>query len=345
MLKLISLNVILYLSVIILVLLFIHISNKGLLGLRLQKFCNSNSKIEKFLLFLMIFSILMFLIELLFVYNKIFKPEYLHVIENNSTQDPVRWWPSGTPQSWGIIGAAVAVYRAVPGSPRVKAMAGLRCLGVSIPSAIWFHAVENPNGFNRLKYSWVEYKKNGSWPANVPNEIKDSELNPVLEKLIEEGKQLNESFKGDSSSSVSSSFLGDGNILDKISWDSFYNNILHFFRPQAVEGYLDDLIGLELFIHFLLLILVISVIILFIIYIIINFMLQNKEFILNRFENKFIKFYLKYQFFLGKISVIVLPVLILFGLIQIFVGLFYIVTHPLPLEELNSNLHIYIKKK
>ena len=36
----------------------------------------------------------------------------------NNTQDPVRWWPSGTAQNWGIIGTAVGVFRLTPGSQR-----------------------------------------------------------------------------------------------------------------------------------------------------------------------------------------------------------------------------------
>jgi len=47
----------------------------------------------------------------------------------NETQDPVRWWPSGTAQTRGILGTALGVFRLVPGNPRVKSMAALDSLG------------------------------------------------------------------------------------------------------------------------------------------------------------------------------------------------------------------------
>jgi hypothetical protein len=35
------------------------------------------------------------------------------MVNETNTQDPVRWWPSGTPQSWGILGTALGIYRLV----------------------------------------------------------------------------------------------------------------------------------------------------------------------------------------------------------------------------------------
>ena len=71
----------------------------------------------------------------------------------NNPQDPVRWWPSGVPQTWTIIGSSLAVYRFLPGSPRVRAIAALGTLSVTIPSVVLINAIENPNGFNRLMFS------------------------------------------------------------------------------------------------------------------------------------------------------------------------------------------------
>lgn len=59
-------------------------------------------------------------------------------------------------------------------------------------------------------------------------------------------------------------------------------------------------------------------------------MYNNKEFIIKRFKNKFILFYIKYKIILAKISLFVFPLLNLFGLIEIFVGLHYLITHPVP---------------
>jgi len=71
-------------------------------------------------------------------------------------------------------------------------------------------------------------------------------------------------------------------------------------------------------------------------------MVKNKEFLLNNFQNKFILFFIKYQLFLGKISSFILPLLIMFGLIELMVGLYFIITHPIPFEKLDIDLHIFI---
>ena len=89
---------------------------------------------------------------------------------------------------------------------------------------------------------------------------------------------------------------------------------------------------------------VFSLIILFILYLLIQVFLSNKEFVLKKFNNRFIIFYIKYQVFLGKFSSIILPLFILLGLIELFVGLFYIITHPIPFENLPLDLLIFLGK-
>ena len=98
----------------------------------------------------------------------------------------------------------------------------------------------------------------------------------------------------------------------------------------------------QIIIHILLFILVISLISLFIFYIINIIFLFNKDKILNKYNNKYIKFYIKYQSFLAKLSLIYLPLIILFGLILLSHGLFFLITHQIPYESLNINLHTYI---
>ena len=102
---------------------------------------------------------------------------------------------------------------------------------------------------------------------------------------------------------------------------------------------------LQLLIHFLLIIVVTSLIILFIFYFVVQTMFNNKEFILAKFNNRFIKLYIKYQIFLAKISLIILPLLIMLGLVELFVGLYFIITHPIPFEVLDIDLHTYINSK
>ena len=71
-------------------------------------------------------------------------------------------------------------------------------------------------------------------------------------------------------------------------------------------------------------------------------MLQNKDFILKKFNNKLIKFYINYQVILAKIGFYVLPLFILFGLIELIFFLYYLLTHTLPYESLPIDLHIYV---
>lgn len=163
-------------------------------------FCKSTG-FFKFILLLIIFSgIISLMIELTlsiihyFDLNLGFQILYSHVDNNtisltldngsNQPQDPVRWWPSGTPQSWNIIGAAAAAYRMTPGSPRVKGVAALATLGVTIPSLVYVVAVENPNGFNQLMFSWITYKQTGVWPLLNQNNISITEQT-VNDKITE----------------------------------------------------------------------------------------------------------------------------------------------------------------
>jgi hypothetical protein len=258
---------------------------------------------------------------------------------NNNPQDPVRWWPSGTTQNWGIIGTAVGVYRLVPGTPRVKAIAALGSLGITIPSTVYFHAVENPNGFNRLVYSWMKYKENGSWPSDVPNHVSDESINEIIPKVLAEAET-----KYDLIKKSTSSFLPDdfSNLFTNIIPDYLSTFILNLFRPVAVDGYLDDLIGQQLFIQILLFIIVVSLILLLSVYFFIQIINNNKEFITKKFSNKFVLFYIKYQFLLAKISTILLPFFIMFGLIELLIGLYFLITHPVPYDQLGIDLHTYI---
>jgi hypothetical protein len=255
-------------------------------------------------------------------------------------QDPVRWWPSGTAQSWGIIGAAIATYRAVPGSSRTKAAAAFATIGVTAPAAVFSMAVENPNGFNRLMYSWVQYKQTGQWPSpdNLPSNVSSTTVDSAFEKA--------------SSTKVSDhlkKFLGDENGSDLFNsinstMDSFLKDFLSIFNMSSLEGYFDELYGFIWFSQVLLFIISVSLLILFLLYILLVLFLLNKDYFINRFsdKNRFIKFYLKYQIILGYISLYLLPVLIILGLIELIYILNYLITHPLPVEGIGIDPHVWV---
>ena len=383
MVNLIIFNIFLYIAVLLLSLLIIFISKKGYLTLRFKNYCLSNSLGEFIILLFIISGIIMFILHILLI---ILIPAFLVpgggtliinksglvlMVNDTNTQDPVRWWPSGTPQTWSILGTALGVYRLVPGNPRIKTMAALSSLGLTIPSTVYFHAIENPNGFNRLMYSWMKYKQTGNWPSNIPNTVQDNDISEIIPNIVFEAESKYNLLKNSistpsstpssssasssssssisTSSSSSSSFLPEdfNNFLDNLIpnqlGDNFLKNILAFFRPVETTGYLDDLIGQQLFIHILLFIIVISLIILLTIFFFIQIMVNNKEFLLNKFKNKFILFFIKYQLILGKISSVVLPLLIMFGLLELLIGLYFIITHPIPYEKLGTDLHIFIK--
>jgi len=78
----------------------------------------------------------------------------------------------------------VALYRITPGTSRTKAIVALSSLSVTIPTQVYFHAVENPNGFNRLMYSWMKYKETGQWPAQIPPEVSVESLNPIITNTV-----------------------------------------------------------------------------------------------------------------------------------------------------------------
>ena len=147
-------NIIIFLLVLLQSYLIVFIIKKGLFGLKLQKNFESNSIIEYFLLVVIVSTVIFFFVELLFALLNYFIIHFnidflnmsiLDVDANTNAQDPVRWWPSGVPQTWSIMGIAAAIYRTT--RPRVRAVAALSSMGITIPLNIYFHAVENPHGF------------------------------------------------------------------------------------------------------------------------------------------------------------------------------------------------------
>ena len=250
---LINLNYILF--ILILSLLIIILSKKGYVGNSLKRYCESNGIVE-FLILLIIFSgIFTLIVEsiLLFIqYNELnldFKDIYcnvnpaaelnLNIDHSNPNQDPVRWWPSGTPQSWGVIGAAVATYRTMPGNPITKTIAALATLGVSIPMTVYVNAVKNFVGFNRLMYGWIYYKRHGNWPLISNNaNISDNQINQEMLPVPKLQNTIN------NATNTTNTLLPNdiNNLLDYLIPDKLINKILNIFRPVEVEGYLDDLI-------------------------------------------------------------------------------------------------------
>lgn len=337
-------KILLSLFLIIFSILISYLGNSGLFGTKLKKILSYNSLSELIFVTVLVSCFFMFLANFLFlIHNYLFNLNNLglSIIDKNapSAQDPIRFWPSGTPQTWGIIGTAALVYRGTPGNTKIKTFAALSSLGITIPLNVYFHAVENPNGFNRLMYSWTTHRQTGKWPVNIPEVVSDSAIQTAIDASAAEATAAVETLNN------TNNFLPDSNILSQFTPENLFLNLAGLFKPVGVQGHLDDLIGQQLFIHFLLIFVVISLIILFSIYILIQTMFNNKEFIQKKFNNKFITLYLKYQIFLAKVSLFLLPLLIMLGLIELFVGLYFIITHPIPYEVLPIDLHTYVNNK
>lgn len=98
-------------------------------------------------------------------------------------------------------------------------------------------------------FSLMEFKRTGRWPSNILNNVSDNQLEPIITTLTEEYKQqiVETSVKGESTSY--STLISNNNLFDNLSFDSIFNQFIHFFKPVYVEGYLNNLLGQQLFIY------------------------------------------------------------------------------------------------
>lgn len=281
--------------------------------------------------------------------------------------DPIRRWPSGVPQSlavWGITLGTFVTLTKLGVNPRLRNLATLGAGCVSSTHVMIHSAIVNYVGFNRLIYSFAEYRKTGTWPsgdkintyseaevlnhaAKALEQADHTKINSGITPVVEEVKKLlSEKGGGGSSSSnfVPNSNNGNSNISSNIM-DYILDHFSNFFIPSPVSGYLDDLIGQQIVILFVILFASISLLLLVLAYFINNLLLLNKDYLIKHLgKNKLVIFYLKYQVISIKISLFLLPLFIILGLITLIQSSYYLITHPIPYEMLDVNLHVYIKK-
>jgi len=271
--------------------------------------------------------------------------------EGNSTgSDPVRWWPSGVPQGWTIIGTGLATFTAlskIPGvSPRLRVLGALGASGVSAGSVTYHSAIENPVGFNRFMWSLTQYQKTGVWPSieqasQVPQTSVDSVVRESL-KHVDQGvvDSVVKEVSGKNYFLPSSDF-NFSDFINKLI-DSIFKETMALLKPVYVQGFFDDLIGQRMFVEVILLILAISIVFLFIVFIFNVIFLLNKDKIIKKFDNKFISLYVNYQSFFSKITLIYIPILIFIGLFTLCHGLHWLITNQIPYESLEVDLHKYV---
>ena len=330
----------LYFPVIQVAILVLSIFIRDIFGENSKTFCKTKFLLDSLLLVSLFLGILFLVIEFLcitysFTLDYGFRDQ-LWMSENTNRQAPVRTTHSGVLQTWAIAGIAFTAYRTFRnGSQGFRLFTSLASIGITLPMSVYFHAVENAEGFDRFMYSLTTFRATGQWPN--PNSYSSS--NSVLTQIHRDV------------SNGSSTFLPNFDWFNVIlkylnsSANGLLEFILNIFKPVAVEGHLDILLGQQLLIHFLSIIVVISLIVLCIVYFCTIFMLKNKDFLLKKFNNRFILLYLNYQVFLARLTTVILPLLILLGLVELLIMLHFLITHPIPIEQLPIDLHTYLKKR
>lgn len=157
----------------------VYYSNKGIFGKFFRDMFKYDNKFEYIALLITSCIVLNMIYSIINIY--IFNDYVINCMMNNTNtntnsvlnpiQDPIRFWPSGVPQTWGVIGAAALAYRGVSGTPRIKAVAAIGTLGITVPTMLVSQAIDNPHGFHAFMYSLIYYKNHGIWPPTIPTLI------------------------------------------------------------------------------------------------------------------------------------------------------------------------------
>ena len=133
-------------------------------------------------------------------------------------------------------------------------------------------------------------------------------------------------------------------VIDTII-DKIFTETIQIIQPVPVQGFLDDLIGQRMFIEVILFISCFFTILLIIAFFINLIFLLNKDKFIKFFDNKFFTLYFKYQALIAKISLFYLPLFIALGLYTITHGLYWLITHQIPYNSLDIELHQFISTK
>jgi len=271
---------------------------------------------------------------------------------SNGNVDPVRWWPSGVPQGWSIIGTGLATFAAlskIPGvSPRLRVLGSLGASGVSAANITYHSAIENPVGFNRFMWSITEYQRSGVWPTiEQASQVSQKTVdNVVTESMKHVDKSVVDKIVTEVNNKNNNNFLPSldfdfSEFITRLS-DLIFKESIQLLKPAYVEGFFDDLIGQRMFVQVVLFILAISIVLLFIVFIFNVIFLLNKDRIIKKFDNKFISLYVNYQSFFSKITLIYVPIFIFIALFTLCHGLHWLITNQIPYESLEIDLHKYV---
>lgn len=173
----------------------------------------------------------------------------------------------------------------------------------------------NPEKANYWIDQWNHYKNTGSLRGGKPGYGPfEREFNP-----FDPGNN------GSSGGSGVSSLIDSSNSSDK----NFFQNLL---SPVDHSIPLETLINQHFIITLLLFILVLALIFLVIFFYLDLIILFNKDYFLNKVNNKYILMYVKYVVFKYKINLVVIAGINLFTLFFLAYCLHYLITHPIVLN-------------
>lgn len=280
-------------------------------------------------------------------------------INDNVVMNPPAWWAFGVPTGVTVVGTALAVFINSEYLPyfsiKQRILAGLGSAGVTVTHVVYNSALESPLGFAKFMWGFEEYRNTGTWPTL--EEVTLSKTDAEIQAFVHEATKNENVDKSKVMDSINAGFAQDvdfphfipdnsnvSNLMDHLM-ELFFKYTMEIIKPVGIQGHLDDLIGQRMMIEILLLIMSISIIFLFIFFMFNIIFLFNKDKIKNKFNNKWITFYINYQTFFSRLSLIFVPILLFFSLMSLCHGLIWLISHPIPYGKLDIDLHQFISSK
>nr|AYE93238.1 hypothetical protein C0995_000067 [Termitomyces sp.]AYE93254.1 hypothetical protein C0995_000066 [Termitomyces sp.] len=205
------------------------------------------------LIFLFIF---LFIIDRLFhiyeLYSQGYSNYYLNILPQGESSDsvpmdPPRWWPSGVPQGWAIVGTALATFGVLsrmPGvSPRGRVIGALASGGVSATQITYNSAIENSLGFNRLMWGLSEYRRTGVWPSleHISKTTTNKQITDFANEAMKHSDQSRVDVVVKEVSDSANKFLPSPNLdlsdfIEKFS-NLIFKETMQVLKPVEIQGF------------------------------------------------------------------------------------------------------------
>lgn len=301
------------------------------------------TRVDKIMLFIVIYRTTMIVIFTFFNFLSLFSAELelLNItgennsnkINNNKTNDVNNHWPSIIKNTLIYLLAAYYIHFKIPQASDLKKLAVIiGAILVDLISQFIKNVINNPDYLRDylILMMWI-HKSEG----NI------SELNIIINNPKENLDEMEDKF----SLKNTTSFLP----LDKWAVSNIQSEILSFgpmgavkillaviklFKPQQVNYYVEDLMLQHHFISIALFILALSIFFFFILILYNVLLILYKDKIMSFFKNKYILMYLNLQLKLLKLETIILIILIFYCFYYLFYGLHFLSVFPV-----DTNIH------